>query len=291
MQLKYKLTPYSFIFPAMFIITVILIIPIFLAISISLTDAKLLAFGDAKFLGFQNYRTFFSDSSFRYVIRATSIYVIGGVSLTYIFGLITATILNQKLKGQFIYRALMIVPWAIPQVVLVLVFRWMLNPQYGVINFLLSSVRIIPRDFAWLSNVNFAIIAILLVTLWKQYPLGCLILLAGMKSIPDEQYEAAAVDGANAIQRFIHITIPGLRYVSAVLILLLVIWSFGNFVIIWLMTQGGPANRTSTLTIFTYLNAFKFSKLGYASAIGFVCLLISLIFSVLYYVFFMKKLD
>jgi multiple sugar transport system permease protein len=291
MLLRYKLTPYTFILPVMIVISIILILPIFFAIGISLTDAKLLAFSRAQFIGLQNYREFVTDSNFKYVLRATSIYVFGGVSLTYIFGLITATILNQKIKGQFIYRALMILPWAIPQVVLVLVFRWMLNPQYGVINFLLSSIRIIPRDFAWLSNINFAIIAILLVTLWKQYPLGCLILLAGMKSIPDEQYEAAAVDGANAVQRFIHITIPGLRYVSAVLILLLVIWSFGNFVIIWLMTQGGPANRTSTLTIFTYLNAFKFSKLGYASAIGFVCLTISLVFSIFYYVFFMKKID
>jgi multiple sugar transport system permease protein len=291
MQLKYRMTPYSFVLPAMVTIAVVMIIPIFVAIGISMTDAKLLAFNQAKFIGLKNYATFFGDKDFKFVILATSIYVVGGVGLTYVFGLATATILNQKIKGRFVFRAMMILPWVIPQVVLVLIFRWMLNPQYGVINFLLSSIGLIPRDFAWLSNPNFAILAILMVTLWKQYPLGCLILLAGMKSIPDELYEAASVDGANAVRKFIHITIPGLRYVTAVLILLLVIWSFGNFVIIWLMTQGGPANRTSTLTIFTYLNAFKFSKLGYASAIGFICLVISLVFSIIYYSFYIKRLD
>jgi multiple sugar transport system permease protein len=291
MLLRYRATPYTFILPAILTIFAIMIIPIFVAIGISFTDAKLLSFNQAKFIGLQNYTTFLTDRNFKYVITATSIYVIGGVALTYIFGLITATILNQKIKGRFLFRAMMILPWVIPQVVLVLIFRWMLNPQYGVINYLFASVGLISRDFGWLSHGHFAILAILMVTLWKQYPLGCLILLAGMKSIPDELYEAASVDGANSVQKFIHITIPGLRYVTAVLILLLVIWSFGNFVIIWLMTQGGPANRTATLTIFTYLNAFKFSKLGYASAIGFICLIVSLVFSVIYYVFYLKKIE
>jgi len=291
MRSRYKMTPYTLIIPAITVIIITMIVPIFIAMGISLTDAKLLTFSKAKYVGLKNYANFIKDKNFRYVITATSFYVIGGVGLTYFFGLITATILNQKIKGHFIFRALMILPWVIPQVVLVLIFRWMLNPQYGVINFLLSSVRIIPREFGWLSDVKFALLAILMVTVWKQYPLGCLILLAGMKSIPDELYEAASVDGANGFRKFLHITLPGLRYVTAVLILLLVIWSFGNFVIIWLMTQGGPANRTATLTIFTFLNAFKFSKLGYAAAIGFVTLIVSLIFSIVYYRFYIKKLD
>ena len=103
-----------------------------------------------------------------------------------------------------------------------------------------------------------------------------------MKTIPADLYEAAEIDGANTWQRFLHITMPGLKYVSSVLILLLVIWSFTNFVIIWMLTMGGPADRTATLSIFTYLNAFKFNKLGYGAAIGVICMVVSLILSIIY---------
>lgn len=178
------------------------------------------------------------------------------MSSTFFVGLGIALLLNNPLKFNFLFRGIIILPWAVPQVVLVLLWKWMLNPQNGIINFFLHNIGLLPKNFSWLSNVNFAIIAILMVTLWKQYPLSCLILLAGMKAIPNELYEAAEIDGANGFKKFIYITLPGLRYVMAVLLLLLTIWSFGTFVIIWLMTRGGPVDRTSTLTIFTYLNAF-----------------------------------
>ena len=182
-----------------------------------------------------------------------------------------------------LFRAILILPWAIPQVVLVLIWKWMLNPQYGCINYLFSSLHLIPMNFSWFSDPKFAIIAIMLVTIWKQYPLSCLILFAGMKTISGELYETASIDGASAFQRFFYITLPGLKYVNSVLVLLLTIWSFTNFVIIWLLTMGGPSDQTATLSIFTYLNAFKFSKLGYGASIGVVCLIVSLIFSFFYY--------
>jgi ABC-type sugar transport system permease subunit len=116
-------------------------------------------------------------------------------------------------------------------------------------------------------------------------------LMAGMKGIPKELYEAASIDGANAWRKFAHITLPGLRHVTYGLILLLTIWSFGNFIIVWLMTQGGPSDSTAVLTVYTYLNAFKFNNLGYGAAIGVVCLLLSLLFSALYYRVFIKKME
>jgi ABC-type sugar transport system permease subunit len=145
-------------------------------------------------------------------------------------------------------------------------------------------VRGITADpISWFTDVRFALAAIMLVTIWKQYPLSCLILFAGMKTIPADIYEAASIDGAGKWKRFVHITMPSLRYVTSVLVLLLVIWSFTNFVIIWMLTGGGPADRTATLSIYTYLNAFKFNKLGYGAAVGVVCLLVSLLFSIVYY--------
>jgi multiple sugar transport system permease protein len=275
--------PYLLLSPALIIIIVVLILPIFYAIKLSCTDAQLLAISHANWVGLKNYLTFFSSASLGKVLFATFIYVVLGVSLTYLIGLGTASLLNMPLKGRGLFRVILILPWVIPQVVLVLIWKWMLNPQYGVVNWFLINLNLTGEPVSWFTDARFALIAILLVTIWKQYPLGCLILLAGMKTIPAELYEAAEIDGAGKWQRFLNITLPGLRYVSSVLILLLVIWSFTNFVIIWMLTMGGPADRTATLSIYTYLNAFKFNKLGYGAAIGVVCLLVSLLFSIIYY--------
>ena len=232
--------PYVFILPSLIVITVFLLVPIFRASVLSVTNSKLLVPGKANFVGLANYRAFFLNSSFSNVIIATLAYVTGGVGLTYILGLFTAAVVNVPFKAKGLVRTLLILPWVVPDVVLVIIWKWMLTSRYGVVNFFLYGIGLVGIDFSWLSSPTFAIFAILFATVWKQYPLGLLILLAGMQSIPSEQYEAANVDGASFFQRFFYITLPGLRYVTTVLILLLVIWHFGNFVIIWLMTRGGP---------------------------------------------------
>ena len=275
--------PYLLLSPALIVIFIVLILPIFYAIYLSCTNAQLLTISNADWVGFKNYVTFFTSESLGKVLFATLVYVVLGVALTYFIGLGAALLLNMPLKGSGFFRVILILPWVIPQVVLVLIWKWMLNPQYGVINWFLTSLNLVGDPISWFTDVRFALMAILLVTIWKQYPLSCLILLAGIKTIPTELYEAASIDGASKWQRFVHITMPGLRYVSSVLLLLLVIWSFTNFVIIWMLTMGGPADRTATLSIYTYLNAFKFNKLGYGAAIGVVCLLVSLVFSICYY--------
>lgn len=287
---KQKLLPYALVAPSLLAIIVFLLIPVGRAILISFTDAKLLTLRSARFIGLENYATFFSSMSFGRVIRATLTYVVGGVLVTYLLGLFTAVLLDRSFVGRRLVRTLLILPWVVPQVVLVIIWRWMLNPKFGVINYLLGQLGVIPPDFSWFSDPAFAMLAILLTTWWKQYPLALLILLAGLQSVPVVLYEAAEVDGANFLQKFFYITLPGLKYITTVLVLLLTIWHFGNFVIIWLMTQGGPADATATLTIFTYLNAFKFSKFGYGATIGVIILFVSLVFSLVYYKLFVSKL-
>lgn len=278
-----KAAPYLLLLPAMLAIVAIMILPIFYAIYLSGTDAQLLSIGNENWVGLKNYVTFFTSASLGKVLFATLMYVVLGVLLTYFIGLGAALLLNMPLRGKAVFRVILILPWVIPQVVLVLIWKWMLNPQYGVANYFLTALGIAAEPISWFTDVRFALVAIMLVTIWKQYPLSCLILFAGMKTIPADLYEAASIDGAGKWKRFTHITIPGLRYVTSVLVLLLVIWSFTNFVIIWMLTAGGPADRTATLSIYTYLNAFKFNKLGYGAAIGVVCLLVSLLFSIIYY--------
>ena len=286
-----ELDPYIFILPSLLIIAVFLLIPIVRAISMTFTDARLLSMNTARFIGVKNYTAFFTSMSFGRVVRATLTYVVGGVSLTYVAGLFAALIINNEFVGKGIARTILIMPWVVPQVVLVIIWKWMFNPKFGVLNYFFSALHILPADFSWFSSFAFGMIGILAATLWKQYPLSFLILLAGMQSIDRNLYEAASVDGASPFQKFIHITLPGLRYVTTVLILLLTIWHFGNFVIIWLMTQGGPADSTATLTIFTYLNAFKFHKLGYGATIGVIIMLVSLLFTAIYYRLFVKNLS
>lgn len=283
--------PYLLVLPAMIVIILVLILPIFYAIYLSCTDATLLKLSSAQWIGIENYITFFTSGSVGKVFSATFIYVVVGVFLVYFIGLGAALLLNIPLKGKSVFRGILILPWAIPQVVLVLIWKWMLNPQYGVINYFLQQLGLVGENFSWFTDPNFAMLAIMLVTLWKEYPLSCLILFAGLKTISPDLYEAAAIDGAGRFKRFIHITMPGLKYVTSVLVLLLTIWSFTNFVIIWLLTMGGPSDQTATLSIYTYLNAFKFSQLGEGAAIGTVCLLVSMIFSILYYKVFIVEKD
>jgi multiple sugar transport system permease protein len=286
-----KLLPYTLLLPAIIIILSIFITPIIQAILLSFTETSLVSFREQKFVGLSNYINFFTSVDFSTTIKATLIFVIGNVFLTYVVGLTAALLLNLNLKPSILFRGIFILPWAVPQVVLAIVWKWMINPQYGIINYFLNifSFGLIPKDISFLNNYKTALIVIIVITVWRQYPIACIMLLAGIKSIPNQLYEAAAVDGANSVKKFFYITLPGLRYVTAVLLLLLTIWSFGNFVIIWLMTQGGPADRTATLPIFSYINAFLFNKVGYGAAIGVLCLIISLTISILYYVFFMRE--
>ncbi len=286
-----SIVPLLYFLPALAVMFFVLVVPIFYSIGLSLTDANLLNVSKAKFVGIKNYIGFFLGIDFAKVAIATTSYVIGGVVLTYLVGLIIALCINNIDKFRAVFRGIIILPWVVPQVVLVIIWQWMLNPQFGIINYFLHTLSIVPRNFSWLTQGYLAMAVILIATLWKQYPLSFLILFAGLKTIPQDLYEAASIDGANYLQKFFHITIPGLRHVTAGLVLLLTIWSFGNFVIVWLVAHGGPANRTATLTIWTFLNAFRFNKLGQGCAIGVLCLLASLMVSLLYHAAFIKKME
>lgn len=289
---NFDLSPYFFILPALIIVIIFLLIPTIYAFFLSFTDAALLTVKKAQFIGAGNLVNFVRSGAFRKVIGATLSYVIGGVSLTYVFGLATAILLNQKFIGRAIARSILILPWAVPQIVLVIIWRWMLNPGFGIVNYILNKIGILPSlGFSWFTTPTLAMVAVLTATIWKQYPLGCLILLGGLQSISTDLYEAASIDGASSFGKFRYITIPGLKYVTTILILLLTIWHFTNFTVIWLLTQGGPSEATSTLTIYTYLNAFKFHKLGYGAFLGTITFFISLVFSVFYYILVIKKVD
>jgi len=205
------------------------------------------------------------------------------VTGSYAVGLAGAILLNKPFQGRALARTLIIIPWAVPSVVTVLIWNWMLDTNYGVINYFLQTLHLIDANLQWRAKPDLAQISVIAVTVWSTYPVALVMLLAGLQSIPRDLYEAAAVDGSNAWQRFRHITWPGLAPVNLVVILLLSLLAFTRVVtIIYVMTAGGPAGATETLPIQTYLQAFKFFRMGYASAIGTVVLVIAVIFSVIY---------
>jgi ABC-type sugar transport system permease subunit len=198
-------------------------------------------------------------------------------------GLATALMLDRKFPGRAAARALVILPWAIPYVAAALIWGWLFDYEFGVLNFLALSTGLVDHKLNFLLACPDALISLTGVSIWKLFPLGTVMFLAGLQTIPAEYYEAARVDGAGSLQCFWYITQPGLRSVTIMLTLLITIWSFGRaFTIIFLLTEGGPAGCSENIVIRSYLEAFKFFHIGTASAIGVIVLLISLVFSVAY---------
>ena len=260
--------------PVAILLAMILIWPIMQGVALSFFNTRILNYTAGKFIGLANFNALFQDEYFWNSLRVTAIYGAASVICTYALGLGFALLMNRDFKGRGFIRTIFILPWAIPEVVAVLVFAWMLDPQFGVGNYLLVMVGVIDAPQAWLSQSHLALPALVVLTAWQQFPLAMLILLAGLQTIPEEQHEAAKMDGAGPITRFIHVTLPGLRSVNVILILLLILYA---------MTRGGPARSTETLSVLTYNTAFEYQRVGYAAAVGTVLLLILLAFSLVYF--------
>jgi multiple sugar transport system permease protein len=256
--------------------------PVLRGIVLSFFNTRLLRYNQGRFVGLDNYARLAADPSFWNSIRVTIAYALGTTIATYAVGLGLALLLNQRLFARGLIRTIIVMPWAIPEVVAVMVFVWMLDAQYGVINYALVEAGLISRPAAWLSEARLAMPALVMVTTWQQFPLAMLILLAGLQTIPRELYEAAMSDGAGRWATFRYVTLPGLRPVNVILVMLLVLNSFRRVTVIYTMTAGGPARATETLSILTYNTAFQYQELGYAAAVGTALLLIVLGLSLAY---------
>lgn len=278
-----NLLPLWLLGPVGLLLALILIWPILQGIALSFYNTRILTYSEGRFIGLANFHVLFQDEYFWNSLRVTAIYGVASVTATYALGLGFALLLNREFAGRGVIRTIFILPWAIPEVVAVLIFVWMLDPQFGVLNYIFTSLGLISGPLPWLSQSHLALPALVALTAWQQFPLAMLIILAGLQMIPKEQYEAATIDGAGAVSRFFHVTLPGLRSVNIILILLLTLNSFRRVTMIYAMTRGGPARSTETLSILTYNTAFEYQRIGYAAAVGTTLLLILLLFSVVYF--------
>jgi multiple sugar transport system permease protein len=221
------------------------------------------------FVGFENYVRLASDGFFLRAVWNSLIFTFGSVVFKLVLGMAMALVLTSNIRFRSLFTGLLLVPWVAPTVVSALNFLWIYDGSLGVLNYLLVHVfRILPQGVGWLSEAGTAMASVIFVNIWRGFPFFGISFLAGMKAIPGELYEAAAVDGANALQRFLHVTLPALRNIVIIVVLLSTIWTFNDFGIVYILTKGGPGGATMVLPVFTYEMAFGAQRLGDAIAVA-----------------------
>lgn len=251
--------------------------PLAETVRLSFTDAKLVGSGGG-YVGFANYTKMLSGAAFQKTLWVTVWFAVVSVTLEMILGVLTALLLNQQFYGRTLLRALMILPWALPTVVNATLWRLIYNPEYGAANAALVQLGVIDAYRSWLGEPGSAMWAIILADTWKNFPLVTLIALAALQAVPRDTVAASLVDGANALRRFRHVILPVLAGPLMVALVLRTIEAFKVFDIIWIMTRGGPANTTRTLSILVYQEGFSFQRAGSGASLA---LIVTLIVSVL----------
>ncbi|WP_342364289.1 sugar ABC transporter permease [Terrarubrum flagellatum] len=239
--------------------------------------AKLNALGGgARPLGFGNFISVLTDPETWDSVVTTAIYVAGATLPAFALGLGAALLLNRSFPLRRALRCLALLPWAAPGVLVSIIFLWLFDPSYGVVNYLLRSFGYHGEDIAWYSNENTALAAAILPTIWKGFPFFALTILGALQTIPADLYEAADIDGANRTQAFFNVTWPGVRGPALLALVLNGLWALREFDIIFATTGGGPSRASETLGIRAYLEAFSYYDLGRAAAIGVLTLAIAL---------------
>ncbi len=234
------------------------------------------------FIGTDNYEVLLTDPDFWELFGRTLVLVGLAVGLQYVLGVTLALLLNENLKGMRWVRYIIMIPWVIPVVSTVVMYDWMVLPDYGLINMLLKNIGLGHLTRYWFGDPAFAFPLIVTMHVWRNMPFYAITLFAGLKSIPKGFYEAAEIDGANAWQRFFHITLPQLKYPSMIVIVLHVLWTFNNFDFIYLSTGGGPVGSTEVLATKVYETAWSYFEYGKASALGILMMALMLVFSLAY---------
>jgi len=268
-----------FVAPVFVFLCVVIVFPLGHAFWTSLHRVRGLS---STFVGFDNYVRVLGDEAFWHSLGTSVVFTSSCVALHMALGLGLALILHELTFARTALRILFLTPWMVAPAVGATIWLWLLEPQFGVINYLLRVAGLIDAPVAWLGEPGTALASVIAVDVWRGIPFVMLLMLAGLKTIPAEQYEAAAMDGANAWQRFRFVTWPNLRYLVVVASTLDIINTIRHYDIIGVMTQGGPAGGTEVLPVLLYNTAFRANRFGDAAAIGVALLVLVLAFAILY---------
>ncbi|MCM6764486.1 sugar ABC transporter permease [Rathayibacter sp. ZW T2_19] len=279
-----QLIAWAFLAPLVAYLLVFYALPLYRNLELSLKDYTVRSFvqGDAAFIGFDNYVRVFQDATFGPALLHTAVFTVVSIAFQFSIGLALAVFFYRTFPLSATLRALFLVPWLLPLIVSASTWSWMLNSESGIVNAFLESFGI--GQINWLTSPSTSLIAVLIANIWIGIPFNLVILYSGLQNISQDLYEAASLDGANGFQTFWRITLPLLRPVSAITILLGLVYTLKVFDIIWIMTKGGPADSSTTLATWTYQLGFgsMLPDFGPAAAVGNLLILLALVFGVVY---------
>ncbi|MFK0274456.1 carbohydrate ABC transporter permease [Ensifer sp. NPDC090286] len=255
--------------------------PLIDTVRLSFTDAKLVG-TEGTFVGFDNYAKMLGGSNFQRAFITTTWFAVVSVTAEMVLGVLAALLLNQQFRGRTALRALMILPWALPTVVNATLWRLIYNPEYGALNAALMQLGLIDSYRSWLGEPGSALTALIIADCWKNFPLVALIALAALQAVPRDITAASLVDGAGPFNRFRYVIMPYLAGPLLVALVLRTIEAFKVFDLIWVMTRGGPANSTRTLSILVYQEAFSFQRAGSGASLALIVTLLVTVLAVAY---------
>jgi len=271
-----------FLIPGMIIMALIIVYPIATNIYLSFTNSHLLM-GISKTVGFDNYLSILKDPDFLQSLYTTLIWTVCSVVLQLILGMVSALLLNhKKIRAKGIFRTLIYVPYTLPIIVVTILWRWMLNGVYGVVNHFLLALGLISKPISWLSNSTTVIPSLVVMNSWFGYPLMALSILAGLQTIPDEFYEVAQIEGASYFQTFRKVILPSIKRIVVMMLILRTIWIFNTFDMVFMTTGGGPSRATEILTIFGYNLGWRRYLIGRTAALSVILLIILFILISMY---------
>lgn len=281
LERKYAALGLMLIAPTVLVFCAVIVYPLISAIYLSFFNIFTPTL-EGEFVAFSNYVELLATGQFWNALGNTLVWTVGTLTLQIIFGVGMALVLHQNIWFRSLARSLILFPYFISTVVAVLVWKWLFNDLYGIMNHLLITAGLIDFPLDYLGSMPNAMISVILVGAWKYFPFVVIAVLARLQTIPDSLYEAAKIDGAGPIARFFDVTLPQLRDVLVVIILLRAIWDFKEFDLIFLLTGGGPLSDTQTLPLLVYQEAFALNDMGKASAYAVVMMAIMLVFMIVY---------
>jgi len=276
-----KLQPYLFLAPSFAILLVFLIFPLSWNIYISLHDVSLTTLlKDWEYVGPENFVTLFNDPNFYTSLKVTLMFVGGSVALQFGVGMLMAIVLNQQIRGSGVYRAILIIPWTISAVIAAFSFKFILDDNFGILNYILNQMGI--ESVGWLSDPKIVVWSLVIANMWYGTPFTLLFLTAGLLSINPSLFEAARIDGASKMRSFFYITLPLLKPFMIINLILITMWSVNLFDIPLIMTGGGPLFSSTTASLYMYRQAFEFGLLSKGAAAGIILILINLTVAIIY---------
>jgi len=269
------------ILPALLIMALFTVYPLLDGLRMAFTNTHLLK-ETVRFVGLTNFVRLLSDETFWISLRHSVELTVVVVFLQFVLGLVLAWAMQQKLPGMPLFKSIIMASWVIPVAATVIMFKFMAQPDIGLINIILKLIGLNSLNKYWLGDLHAALPFIMLLHLWRNVPFYGVAFLAAMQAIPKSYYEAAEIDGANAWQRFIHVTLPGIRSMIIVMVTIHVLWTFNNFDFVYLATGGGPVNATDILPVYVYRQCWNSYTVGYGASIGTTMLVILMIYFIVY---------